>query len=437
MSTDRHLVPLVEHLDSAVVGCVGDLMLDHFIYGQVSRISPEAPIPVLRIESQQSMLGGLGNVVRNLGALGCGIHVFSVRGEDAAGQEVDALLRAVPRCETHLITEAGRKTPVKVRYIAQGQQLLRADNETTHAVARQSLDGTLQAFEAAVSACTVVVLSDYSKGMLAGAFASEFIQMARARGKAVIVDPKGRDFTRYRHATLIKPNAKELAEASQLPAGNTDQQVAAAHRLLDETEAEYILLTRGADGMLLVAHGGEVQEFTALAREVFEVSGAGDTVASALAAALGSGCSMEEAAAIANIAAGIVVGKVGTAVVDRSEIVHEIEHKSALIASDKILRPDQAAERVRMWKRRCLRVAFVFGVFDEIGPDQLASLEKARAGCDRLVIAVRKEEAAKQDQRTRAYVLAAMVFSDAVVVTDEPNPDGLVRLLEPDLMAES
>jgi D-beta-D-heptose 7-phosphate kinase/D-beta-D-heptose 1-phosphate adenosyltransferase len=431
MSTDRHLLPLVEHLDSAVVGCVGDLMLDHFIYGQVGRISPEAPIPVLRIESQQSMLGGLGNVVRNLGALGCGVRVFSVTGEDPAGQEVDALLRAVPGCQTHLLTEPGRQTPVKVRYIAQSQQLLRADNETTHAVSRHSLDGTLAKFEAGLAECSVVVLSDYSKGMLAGEYAAEFIRVARAKGKPVIVDPKGRDFTRYRHATLIKPNAKELAEASQLPVSNTEQQIGAARKLLEETEAEYILLTRGAAGMLLVSRGGEVSTYQALAREVFEVSGAGDTVASALAAALGSGCSMEDAAAIANIAAGIVVGKVGTAVVDRSEIEHEIEHKSALLASEKILRPDQVAERMRMWKRNGLKVGFVFGVFDEIRAADLERLEKARAGCDRLVVAVQKDESAKQDHRTRAYVLSSMVFADVVLVTDDSSRESLIQALEP------
>jgi D-beta-D-heptose 7-phosphate kinase/D-beta-D-heptose 1-phosphate adenosyltransferase len=167
---------------------------------------------------------------------------------------------------------------------------------------------------------------------------------------------------------------------------------------------------------------------------VFEVSGAGDTVASALAAALGSGCGMEDAAAIANIAAGIVVGKVGTAVVDRSEIEHEIEHKSALMASDKILRPDQALERMQMWKRNGLKVGFVFGVFDEIRASDLELLEKARNGCDRLVVAVQKGESAKQDQRTRAYVLSSMVFADVVLVTDDSNGEALIGSLKPDVV---
>ena len=222
----------------------------------------------------------------------------------------------------------------------------------------------MDAFAAGIADCAVVVLSDYSKGMLAGEFAARFIEIAKAQGKPVIVDPKGHDFTRYRNATVIKPNAKELSEASQMPVANTDQQVAAARKLIESTNAEYILLTRGPDGMLLVTRPGQVHAFPSLAREVFDVSGAGDTVASTLAAAIGSGCSVEEAAAIANISAGIVVGKVGTAVVDREEIVHEIEHQSAFVASDKIVRLDQAIQRARMWTRNHLKVGFISGVFD-------------------------------------------------------------------------
>lgn len=443
MSKDRHLIPLVERLDSAIVGCVGDLMLDHFIYGDVSRISPEAPIPVLRIDSQQSMLGGLGNVVRNLGELGCRIKVFSVTGQDSAGQEIDSLLRAVPTCETHLTAEPGRKTPVKMRYIAHGQQLLRADNETTQAISEISLKGILAKFQTSVQDCCVVVLSDYAKGMLAGQYAAEFIRVATEMGKAVIVDPKGRDFTRYRHATLIKPNTKELGEASGLPVSNTAEQETAARKLIEQTGASYILVTRGSAGMLLVPKEGGPLEFPALAREVFEVSGAGDTVASALAAALGSGCSVAESVAIANIAAGIVVGKIGTAVVDRSEIVHEIEHQSALIASDKVLRPDEAKERARMWRRMRLKIGFVSGIFDRLTPDDLAFLEKSRAECDRLVIALQSDSALlqfgqaepRQDQRTRAYVLASMVFSDAVIICDDETPQKLLSALQPDVVS--
>jgi D-beta-D-heptose 7-phosphate kinase/D-beta-D-heptose 1-phosphate adenosyltransferase len=235
---------------------------------------------------------------------------------------------------------------------------------------------------------------------------------------------------------LIKPNLKELGEAAAMPIGNTDEQEKAARHLIEQTGVAYILVTRGSSGMLLVPRDSHCLEFSALAREVFEVSGAGDTVASALAAALGSGCNIAEAVSIANIAAGIVVGKIGTATVDKSEIVHEIEHQSALIASDKVLRPDAAQERARMWRRMGLRIGFVFGVFDGLSPADLELLEKARAGCDRLVVALQSDSSLansaalkpSQNQRTRAYVLSS------IIICDDESPDKLLAMLQPDLV---
>lgn len=325
MIRQRHLLPLLERIDSAVVACAGDIMLDRFVYGSVSRISPEAPIPVLQKSSQKSMLGGLGNVVRNLGALGCGIRVFSVIGEDPAGSEVAALLKDVPRCEAHLESERSRSTPVKIRYIAHSQQLLRVDEETTNAASAEVIQALVQKFAEHVAECSIVFLSDYAKGVLKGPHAQEFIRLARAAGKPVVVDPKERCFERYRSATVIKPNLKELAEASGMPVDDAAAQESAAREFLELTEAEFILVTRGSAGMLLVPKGGRAVEFPAQAREVYDVSGAGDTVAAMLAAALGSGAGISEAVELANIAAGIVVGKMGTAVADRSEIIREIE----------------------------------------------------------------------------------------------------------------
>ena len=326
MSQQKHLIPLLEGIDSAVVGCVGDIMLDRFVYGGVSRISPEAPIPVLRQSSQQSMLGGLGNAIRNLGALGCGIRLFSITGADPAGAEVEALVKEVPRCEAYLLREDSRSTPVKIRYLAQGQHLLRVDQETTDIASPEILKALLAHFTAHVAECSIVFLSDYAKGILKGSHAQEFIGVARAAGKPVVVDPKGIDFERYRLATVIKPNLKELGEATGMPVTDTAAQESAARKLLDVTEAQFILLTRGGAGMLLIPRDRPRMEFPALAREVYDVSGAGDTVGAVLAAALGSGAGIAEAVELANIAAGIVVGKVGTAVVQRSEIIHEIEH---------------------------------------------------------------------------------------------------------------
>ncbi|MBV9039348.1 MAG: bifunctional hydroxymethylpyrimidine kinase/phosphomethylpyrimidine kinase, partial [Acidobacteriaceae bacterium] len=324
MSERRHLLPLLECMDSAVIGCVGDIMLDRFVYGDVHRISPEAPVPVLSIQTQRSMLGGLGNVVRNLGALGCGIRLFSAIGEDSAGAEVCTLVREIPRCKSYLLSDTSRRTTVKVRYVAHGQQLLRADNETTEIIGPQVFYALLTHFTAQIAECSIVLLSDYAKGMLNGSHAREFIRVALDAGKSVVVDPKGSDFKRYRQATIIKPNLKELAEASGMSTVDVDAQERAARKLIDLTEAQFILLTRGPMGMLLVPRDRPRAEFPALAREVYDVSGAGDTVAAVLAAALGSGAGITEAVQLANIVAGIVVSKVGTATADRSEISHEI-----------------------------------------------------------------------------------------------------------------
>ena len=435
---NQRLIRVVEDLASAMVACVGDVMLDHFIYGGVSRISPEAPIPVLRIDRHQSILGGAGNVARNLSALGCEVRSFSATGDDVEAGKIAELLAALPRCHAHLEREPGRQTPVKTRYVAQGQQLLRADHETTEGIGPAAMEKLLGAFEAALPACSVVLLSDYAKGMLNGPRAGEFIRRARAAGKPVVVDPKGSDFTRYKGATVVKPNLKELAEATGLPVAGDHAQEAAARKLLHDTGAEWLLVTRGAAGMVLVSAAGAVERFPSLAREVFDVSGAGDTVAAVLAAALGSGAGMAEAVEIANIAAGVVVGKTGTAVVDGTEIVHAAQQRAGVAAADKILHRAEAAELAQRWARMGLRTGFVGGCFDLLHPGHLALFEAARAQCDRLLAGVcagRAAGAPVRSQMARAQVLASLGSIDGVVLFEEEAREELLLALRPDLLA--
>lgn len=445
MTQRRHLIPYLEGLDTAVVGCAGDVMLDRFVAGNVSRISPEAPIPVLHIESEQSMLGGAGNSIRNLGALGCGIRLFSILGEDAAGAEVEALVKEIPNCQAWLVREAARQTPVKTRYAAHGQQLLRADRETADTAAPGVVQSLLAHFRAQVAECSVVLLSDYAKGVLKGSHAQRFIQLARTAGKPVVVDPKGADFERYRMATVIKPNLKELAEATRMAVGDTAAQEAAARKLLDLTDAQFILVTCGPAGMLLVERDEPRVEFAAQAREVYDVSGAGDTVAAVLAAAIGSGAGMREAAELANIAGGIVVGKSGTAVADRSEMIHEIERDPTVSASSKILRATEAQERQRVWKRMGRRVGFVFGTFHPLRPEHLELFERARAQCDQLIVGLEiggleagaSKHAATGNVQERALLLASLIHVDAVIVCDAQPPQELAQILEPCLVMEA
>ncbi len=430
MSQRRHLIPFLNRLQSAVVGCAGDVMLDRFVYGAVSRISPEAPIPVLHIETQRSMLGGLGNVVRNLGALGCGIRLFSVTGEDGPGAEVKALVKGVAGCEAYILNEAARHTPVKIRYIAHGQQLLRADHESTHTVEASVFRALLAQFEAHVAECSIVFLSDYAKGVLNGSNAQAFIRVARAAGKPVVVDPKGRDFERYRLATLIKPNLKELGEATGIAPRDNASQEMAARKLLELTEAQFILLTRGPAGMLLVPRDQPPLEFSALAREVYDVSGAGDTVAAVLAGVLGSGVGISDAVELANIAAGIVVGKVGTAVVERSEIVDEIEQDLAIAASGKILQVAEAIERVRAWRRAGRKVGYTQGSFEPLSVESLKMLEQARAGCDRLMVGLSVGDGRRspEQSQTHAFLLASLANVDGVVICAPQSAEHLEAL---------
>jgi D-beta-D-heptose 7-phosphate kinase/D-beta-D-heptose 1-phosphate adenosyltransferase len=281
--------------------------------------------------------------------------------------------------------------------------------------------------------------------VLNGDYAPDFIDAALAAGKPVVVDPKGRDFTRYRGATLIKPNLRELGQATGLPVQDDIAQEAASRRLLRETGAEYILLTRGPEGMMLTPATGPAVCFPALAREVYDVSGAGDTVAAVLAAALGSGASISDAVEIANVAAGIVVGRAGTAVVDRAGIVEEIRRRSAVKASDKILEREKAGELAGNWTESGLRVGFTNGCFDLLHPGHLKVLETARAHCDRLVVGLNSDRSVKrlkgdsrpvQGESARAQVLASLSCVDAVVIFDEDAPVDLIRCLRPGLLVK-
>lgn len=420
-------------------------MLDHFIYGSVNRISPEAPVPVLRIERQHSMLGGAGNAVRNLAALNCAIRFFSVTGDDAPAAEIRSMLDSLPRCVSHLEREAGRQTTIKTRYVAEGQQIMRADLESSEAVSAPVVDSLCARFATVVAECGVVLLCDYAKGLLAAGCAQRLIQIARNAGKPVVVDPKGRDFHRYDGATLVKPNLKELGEAVGLPVATAAQQEAAAFRLVAEMDARHLLVTCGAAGMLLVSRSGEFERLPALAREVFDVSGAGDTVAAVLAAALASGAGVRDAAEAANVAAGIVVGKRGTAIVTTAEIIQEFQHRSVSTAAGKVLSLDRLLERAADWERRGLRVGFTNGCFDLLHPGHLALLDAARAKCDCLVVGLNSDASAArlkgpgrpvQNEMARALVLASLRSVDAVVIFEEDTPLSLIRQLRPKLLVK-
>lgn len=439
------LADRVAGLKDKPVLCVGDAMLDRFIYGSVERISPEAPIPVLRIEREAAMLGGAGNVVRNLVALGAVPTFVAVVGDDDPGREIGRLLGEHAGIDPCLVVEAKRQTTIKTRFFASSQQLLRSDRETSDKLADASSTQVLNRAKDLIVGSGCVVLSDYGKGVLTPPVPAELIAAARAGGKPVVVDPKGNDYSRYRGATVLTPNRKELHEATGMCVDGDDAIVAACRHLIATCGIEAVLATRSQDGMTLVTATGEVHHLAAEAREVFDVSGAGDTVVATLAAALASGASLLDGARLANVAAGIVVAKVGTAVAYAEEVVAALHHDDLLLGETKVLGWDGAADQVEVWRRKGERVGFTNGCFDLLHPGHISLLTQARAACDRLVVGLNSDASVSrlkgptrpvQSEAARATVLASLSMVDMVVIFGEETPLELIRTLRPDVLVK-
>jgi D-beta-D-heptose 7-phosphate kinase/D-beta-D-heptose 1-phosphate adenosyltransferase len=427
---------------SARVAVVGDVMLDRFVYGTVERISPEAPIPVVQIEAETAALGGAGNVVRNIAALEAAVAFFSVIGVDAASDRITALLDAERNVTARLVREPARQATVKTRYFAGSQQLLRADQETVAPIAAASADEIVAVAAAALAACDVLVLSDYAKGVLTEALVRRLIDTATKAGRPVIVDPKARDFARYRGADIVTPNDRELALAAGLPARTDAEVEAAARAVIARTGIATVLATRGNRGMSIVTRD-RVDHLPVKARAVFDVSGAGDTVIAALAAAIAAGAPVEEAAALANYAAAIVVGKVGTAVARPHEIVDALNDRDLTAAEAKLATRDEARARVAGWRRTGLKVGFTNGCFDLLHPGHVSLLEQAGAACDRLIVGLNSDASVKRlkgpdrpinGERERALMLGSHGVVDLVVVFDEDTPLALIEALRPDVL---
>lgn len=443
MSTSD-LIPLVEQLKRTQVLCVGDVMLDNYVYGRVERISPEAPVPVVHIEREERTLGGAGNVLRNLHALGAATCFVSVTGTDPAGHEVARMVAGLGGAEAHVLAERGRTTTLKTRYVAGTQQLLRADQEHAAALQPELRLDLVKIVAEALPHYKVTVLSDYAKGVLSGGTAAEIIAAAKAAGSIVVVDPKGHDYAIYRGADVLKPNRPELATASKLPVGTDAEVVAAARALIAAHGLGALLVSCGKDGMLVVAAEGEPLKLAAEAREVFDVSGAGDTVVAVLAAALGAGASLADAARLANAAAGIVVGKVGTAVVEPTELEAALLNRDT-IEHLKTLPLSLALDQAGRWRRNGLRLGFTNGCFDLLHPGHVALLGQAKAACDRLIVGINSDASVArlkgpgrpvQNQDARAAVLASLAAVDAVVVFDEDTPVSLIDALRPDVLVK-
>jgi D-beta-D-heptose 7-phosphate kinase/D-beta-D-heptose 1-phosphate adenosyltransferase len=430
----------VKRFARASVLVVGDVMLDRYVYGEVNRVSPEAPVPILTVMREVAMPGGAGNVVRNLIALESAAAFVSLVGDDQAGSDLTGLIGGQQNVEPWLLVQGGRTTTLKTRYIAQGQHLIRADREETVAMPAKLEERLIRIATDAMAATSVTILSDYRKGVLSDNVATQLVAAAKKLGRRLIVDPKGRDWSRYAGADVVTPNRKELAEATGLDVRSEAGVVAAAQVLLDRYGFGAVLVTRSEDGMSLITPE-EVRHYPAEAKEVFDVSGAGDTVVAALAAALAVDVPLFEAARLANIAGGLVVGKVGTAVVRPAELLAAISPVTGALR--KVVTPAAAAEAAERWRSRGYKVGFTNGCFDLLHPGHVHLLEQCRALCDRLIVAINADVSVKrlkgpsrpaQGEAARAAVLASLASVDLVCMFEDDTPLNLIKLIKPDLI---
>jgi D-beta-D-heptose 7-phosphate kinase / D-beta-D-heptose 1-phosphate adenosyltransferase len=438
---------VTDKLSRVRVLCLGDVMLDRFISGQVKRISPESPVPVLSISGTQNFPGGAANVARNVASLGGLCTLVSAVGKDAVAGELQETLKSIGgiRCEFHATPD--RPTSEKIRFVAHGQHMLRADAEVTTPIDQSTAKALIESIERLASEHDVMVLSDYAKGLLTDEVVRASIDVARRHRLPIVVDPKSVNLARYSGATVITPNSKEVMDATGIDPTDDDARAEeAGAAILRSTGVGAVLLTRAHRGMTLVGTGTEALHIEASAREVFDVVGAGDTVIATLSLALGAKLDLAEAARLANFAAGVVVGKRGTATVTQTELADEVlrlSHGSLQGIQNKIMSRNDAVTLAQTWRKNGFKVGFTNGCFDILHVGHLAILAFSRQNSGRLIVAVNSDASVRRlkepgrpinSENDRATVLAALSVVDAVVVFDEDTPLEMIEQLNPDVL---
>lgn len=421
---------------------IGDIMLDRYIYGNVSRISPEAPIPVVNVRRKDVDLGGAANVACNVRGLGAQTIISGILGEDKDGEEVLEELKS-RGIEFAGITEPGRPTTVKTRIVGKGQQVVRFDEEDTTWL---NVEQEKRLLEAAgdIGDCSIVIISDYRKGVCTERLLHEVIEHAHDKKIPVIVDPKESDWTKYAGASYITPNFKEFCEALGHECENKEEIIAAeAKSLFERYGLENLLVTRSEYGMTLLKHDSAVT-YATMARSVFDVSGAGDTVLATLSVLIAAGMEPEIAAETANVAAGISVSHAGTYVVSFDEVLTFYDELHD-ITDSKVMSADALAKKLAVWRRNGQKIVFTNGCFDILHAGHVSYLQQARKMGDVLVIGMNSDESVKRlkgegrpvnCEADRAMVLAALAAVDAVVVFGEDTPHDLIERIRPDVLVK-
>ena len=412
---------------------VGDVMLDCFVSGKVERISPEAPVPVLKPHSKTHLAGGAANVARNLAHLGAHTELIGVIGNEEVAKSLTQTLADEPNIAFRPIKVNNRKTTIKTRFSASAQQILRLDEEANEPLNAKTNSLIINTAQKALKNADILILSDYGKGVISEETAKRLIKLAKSAGVKVLVDPKKHDPSCFNGADLMTPNLAELANMTAQPHLDIDSVAQIAESMRKAHNITHILTTLGADGMLLSGKGIKTSRIDSVAREVFDVSGAGDTSIAMLGAAIAAGADIETATHLANRAAGLVVSKWGTAALTSGEILAEFAPPT---------NTDEATlmKRMKQWQQKDLSVGFTNGCFDCLHAGHIWLLTKAAEHCDKLIVGLNADASVKklkganrplQSQATRAAVLASLPMVDAVVIFGEPTPAKLIEKITP------
>ena len=419
--------------------CVGDIILDSYIHGKVERISPEAPIPILKISSEDFVLGGAANVARNVCA-GNGIcHLISIVGKDKEANILKRLIKKEKDLSVDLIIEKDRKTTTKKRYISGQQQVLRVDCETVFQISRKSETRILSIYEREIKKFNVVIISDYNKGLLSYSLTQSLIAIAKKYKKPIIVDPKRDSFSIYKEATILTPNLNELFNVKNEVTTDIEDETKKieilSRKLIERYSFDCIITTRSSNGMVVTTREKKVTNLTSDALEVFDVSGAGDTVIAYLSLGLSEGLSIEQAASKANKAAGIAVGKLGTA------SVNEYELKNAGLEKKKIFLLSDAKEKIKSLKNK--KIGFTNGCFDLIHSGHVSYLSESRRNCDFLILGLNSDHSIKKikggnrpinSEEDRLIIISNFLFIDMVILFNELTPLKLIKSIKPDII---
>ncbi len=433
------LVEAVRRLRSPRVLVVGDLILDRYVWGDVSRISPEAPVQILDASREELRLGGAANVAHNCAILGARATCGGVVGRDGPGDSLLKLIRSLGIRAAAIVRDSSRPTTVKTRLLAHNQQMLRIDHERRHAIAPSVERDLARAAARAAAAVDVALVSDYHKGTMTPRVCHSLIEAFRRRGKPVIVGLKSRDIARYARATGASLNRAELALVS-----GVDDVAAGARKVVRRLGLEFLAVTLGERGMQVYGPRGPAVTLDAVARQVYDVTGAGDTVLAALGTAFASGLALEDCALVANAAAGIVVGKVGTATVTRDELLDHATRSDGT-GHRKVLELPPLLRALDGERRRGRRIVFTNGCFDLLHAGHLSLLQFARSRGDVVVVGLNTDRSVRalkgpsrpiQRAAERAGILAALECVDYVTLFDEDTPERLIRRVRPDVLVK-